>query len=210
MPRRSIHLPHIAALLLLFACSTGAIESTATSYGTFDLCVRRLSDSCVTDGGTCRTDEARLRQTSLAIRPDGTLLWSRDGLAPLTGRQVGARFEIRGETASLEGLCGCTARVTEVIRGELLEAPADTLLCTPSTDAGTTTSCGADAGRPALYFDGPLPSDDWLDASPDAGPRSDVPYAGVRALVTNEVTPANGEPCDCVPCALALEVGGRK
>lgn len=190
-------------------CTTPVIDPAAHPWGTYGACLRRLSDDCRApdaDAG-CVTTAALTRSLTLGVRADGTFLWSRDGLAAAEGRQVGSHFELRTSRGSVATLCGCTADVEEVIRGELLEASGEEAVdCTPA-DGGA--GCGAGAGRPSAFFDGGLPGEGWLEAV-DGGVDTRRAYPSFRAVVTDEAVAGDGGGCGCLPCRVVFEATGRK
>ncbi len=186
-------------------CTSSVIDPAAHVWGTYTACHRRLSDGCGSEDGGCRTEASVTRSVTLGRMPDGGFLWTRDGLAPASGRQVGRRFELRFVERGVSTLCGCQADVEETIRGELEDVAGSETICEGGGDGG----CGA-LGRGSRWYPSGLPSDDWLESS-DAGPvERDRTYGAFRAVVTDVAVAPEGANCPCLPCRVVFEVAGAR
>jgi hypothetical protein len=194
-------------LALVAACTSSVLDPGAHVWGSYNACLRRLSDECPgeADGG-CRTEPVRARNVTLGRSADGGFLWSREGgLAAVEGVQAGTHFELRATTRGVATLCGCSADVEETIRGELVEAAESAGAC-EDVDGG---GCGVDGGRSSLWWREALPGDDWL-AQADAGVDDTRAYRSFRAVVTDVATAADAGECSCLPCRVSFEVFGSR
>ncbi len=199
----------LGAAALAVYCTPPAFNSSIQTLGQFNLCLRRLTDTCAAQGadGGCQTLATNGGQVSLGVdSKTGRFYWSRAGLTPISGTRVGDRFQVSTTEPDIATVCGCAANVTETILGELSVSRVSGVGCSPAIDAG----CGEVAAAP-VFFDGGLPGRDWLEgADPDAG--SGVTYGSFTATVEDQVSASKASAkCTCsLPCQVQYEVLGTQ
>jgi hypothetical protein len=205
----------LLAATTVVRCSKPAFGPEVHAWGRYQLCLRRLADTCRTRGADagCRTLAVDDSQApNLGVQLDaGTFLWTREALPALEGRQQGPRFEVVSLSPNGSVVCGCDVR--ETIRGELLREALPAAAC--AVAPGDPDSCGPsdpDAGAPfSRLFDGGPPGEDWLGGATEPLDPA-VAFPGLRAWVVDEVTPSAEAPdggCACVPCRVEYEAEGR-
>lgn len=168
------------------------------SWGTFQLCLTRISDTCHAAEAPCGSPATDATRTvTIGVRADGRgLVVTRPGMAPMEGVQTGTRVEA---TASAPArLCGCDVTVNETVRASLSPEAMAAPDCSDPTDGGL--GCGARDGG-AESADAGAPEGDAMAF--DAG------YYSLRGTVTDDVVPA-GPGCTCAPCRIEYDVVGRR
>ena len=196
----------VRALLAALLCSVSCTVTDGaglTSLGRFAVCLRRLSDSCTTSDGSCRTGARTTLGVTLSRGPDGLFLWTPDvdGSA-VRGRLTGRRFELVTTLSGVDLPCGCRGDVTETLRGELLvDAPDGGCEDAPSEGTG----CAADTASSQLFET--APGDDWLRSAPPE-PEGGWTPRGVRVWVVDASRPAAEGGCSCAACDATFEAVG--
>jgi len=186
-------------------------------WGRYALCLEKTFDTCDpgADAGCPAVARDDTRAASFRVdKPTSTLELTRDGVAAVTGRQGGARFEITGTTTSIDAQCGCWMNAVETFQGEFVGAATT---CGPAV--GESVDGGADAGPDLRNC---VPEDvatdagwtpglvaGWVDE--DEPVNFDTTYDGVTGRLVVDLSPApDGGTCTCGPCRIEYRISGRR
>lgn len=193
----------LAGVLFLFAPLLSACPDTLSLpddvhvFGRYGACLERVSDSCVSDDGQCRTQPTAKQALLIgARRGTSEFLIAREGLPPLVGTLDGTRFRTES-TVRLPDVCGCEAEVVETIEGDLLPVPVGEVAC---SGAAASTTCKRTPQDPA-----PLPLPVGESESVDYEKR----YPALRGRVISEARAVSEGNCPCLPCRAEFTLTGR-
>ncbi len=198
-----------ATILAVVIVATVACLQTATPadghpWGTYHLCLVRVSDSCHAPGAGCTTLPAdNFRSLALSTREDGTLVVPRAPLAPAFGQQRGTRFQFSADAVPVDSVCGCAAQVQEQLHAQFLPETVNTVCQDLDGGSASCRDLPDDGGS----------TDDWF-AGLDAGFDLDAQFPTFKGRLVDSVQIAPGErmadggTCACQTCRVEYDLTG--